>query len=459
MSKFLVLCVDDEKIVLNALKEQLRSVLKSFDSVIEVTDDPLDALELIEELSEEGIEPGVIISDQLMPELNGDELLSKIHAQYPDAIKILLTGQADAEAVGNAVNHANLYRYMSKPWEAEDLLLTVREAMKSFVQTRELKANYEELQQAHHQLKQVNQALKDHSENLQDKVQERTQDLRVALEKLENQHVQLKDTQSQLVLSEKMASLGTLVAGVAHELNNPVNFTYNGAKVTLIKQGKLEVILRELTEGEPDIWELFEDHLIDIKQGLDSIAEGSQRIKSIVQDLLLFARHSWYDAAEPKTTGIVDGLKATLSLVKSSFHRKVEFITDFQENPAIDCWPGQLNQVFMNIIVNGCQAIVEQQASQPKPKRGTLTLRTYLNETKTLLHVAVTDDGPGIPEDTLGKIFEPFFTTKRVGAGTGLGLSISYGIIEKHQGDIQVESKPGQGTTMTISLPLRLSNS
>jgi len=288
-------------------------------------------------------------------------------------------------------------------------------------------------------------------QNLEDKVTERTQALQDALEKVETQYQQLLQTQTQLVQSEKMASLGTLVAGVAHEINNPVNFTYNGAFVVQKEVDKLTGLLQELTSGETEAMKIFTEHLDPINTGLGIVFEGSQRIKAIVSDLRIFSR---LDEAEQKEADIVEGLKTTLSLIEGSYREQVDFVTDYRSNPTVLCWPGQLNQVFMNVMINACQAIQAKQEQQNEVTKGILTIRTKLKD--ELLEILFEDTGVGIPKEHIEKAFEPFFTTKDVGSGMGLGLSISYGIIEKHGGSIRLESIQGEGTTVIITLPLNL---
>ncbi len=287
--------------------------------------------------------------------------------------------------------------------------------------------------------------------DLEQKVNLRTQELEEALQKLQRQHLQLQDTQGQLVHSEKMVSLGVLVAGVAHEVNNPINFIHSGVQNLQRRLNQLQNFLFELAGPDADekILEAFRSRFAPIFQNLGSIIEGSQRISTIVRDLKSFSR---LDEAEQKRASVVQGLKSTIGLVKMNYQQQVEFRCDFKAEPEIECWPAQLNQVFMNLIINGCQAIVSkyelQKATQPLP----LHISTYIDD-ETLV-IQFRDTGYGIPEEIRPKIFDPFFTTKPVGEGTGLGLSISFGIVEKHHGRITVDSREGEGTTFTVTLPL-----
>ena len=168
-----------------------------------------------------------------------------------------------------------------------------------------------------------------------------------------------------------------------------------------------------------------------------------------MQDLRTFSR---LDEADKKTVNLVDSLKSTLRLTETKYKESVRFIHDFQDQPELECHPAQLNQVFMNLVVNACQAIEKKQADTKDKTPGTLTIRTWIKGHE--LGLTFQDSGCGMTEGVKKKMFEPFFTTKPVGQGTGLGLSISYGIIEKHKGRFEIDSEVGKGTTLTVWLPL-----
>ncbi|MDH5561246.1 MAG: ATP-binding protein [Deltaproteobacteria bacterium] len=291
--------------------------------------------------------------------------------------------------------------------------------------------------------------LRRHQEDLEIMIQERTKALQDSFGKLEAQHIQLKETQSQLVQSEKMAGLGTLVAGVAHEINNPVNFVNVSSKtlVTDLKEFK-ELIFDLADDADDDFVKLFNEKFDHFDSCLKDITEGISRIKTIVLDLRTFSR---LDESEQKKVLISDSLLTTLRLVKAQYNKEVNFICDFKVEKEIECWPAQLNQVFMNIMSNACQAIIFKQEQKNELTPGDLTISTFVKDDK--LGIAFKDTGCGMNDIVINKIFEPFFTTKTVGEGTGLGMSISYGIIEKHNGNIQVSSIPDQGTTITLLLP------
>ncbi len=257
-----------------------------------------------------------------------------------------------------------------------------------------------------------------------------------------------KNMETQMVQNEKMAGLGTLVAGVAHEINNPVNFVHMNVHNLKSDLGTHKAFLFDLLEEEPEIIAHLTEEFGKFNDKVGDIIEGSERIKTIVNDLRTFSR---LDEAEKKVVKITEGIDSTLRLVKAKYKKEVEFLCDFQTDLEVECWAAQLNQVFMNIMVNACQAILDQQRMTKDQTPGKLTLQTFLEGRE--LGIRFMDTGSGMSEETRQKIFEPFYTTKSVGEGTGMGMAISYGIIEKHQGRLEVESTLGEGTTITVFLP------
>ncbi len=284
---------------------------------------------------------------------------------------------------------------------------------------------------------------------LEEKVKERTTEVEEALAQLEQKHLHLKEAQVQLVQSEKMASLGLLVAGVAHEINNPAAFAYAGAENLEHSLHRLKGNLLEATDEDPEVQQTLDNWFHPIFLDVGAVLDGIQRINIIVKNLRTFSR---VGEAQRKRAHVVEGLESTLYLVKANFRKHVEFIYDFQANPMIECWPAQLNQVFMNVIVNACQAIQAQTTQTRHSTPGILTIRTFERGEK--LAIQFEDNGCGMSVETQAKIFEPFFTTKPAGGGMGLGLSISYGIIQNHGGSLDIDSVLGRGTLLTIWLPL-----
>ncbi len=263
----------------------------------------------------------------------------------------------------------------------------------------------------------------------------------------------LRQAQTQLVQSEKMASLGQLVAGIAHEINNPVNFISAGVEslsrnLDEIKQvldiyHKVTVnnVVGKLTEIEELKKKIeYQEAIREINKLIESIKNGTMRTTEIVKGLRTFSR---LDEDILKTADIHEGIDSTLILLRNKYKNRIEIEKNYGILPHIECYPGQLNQVFMNILSNAIDAI---------DNKGVIKISTSVF--KKCIRISIKDSGYGIPENLKDKIFDPFFTTKGVGKGTGLGLSISQGIIEKHNGCIEVQSKSGEGTEFIISIPV-----
>lgn len=252
---------------------------------------------------------------------------------------------------------------------------------------------------------------------------------------LEELYSELKDTQSQLIQSEKMSSLGQLVAGVAHELNNPIGYLYANMK-------ELQNYIDLLKQSEDGTIGISAEYIReDIDQLILESVEGSERVKTIVENLRKFSR---LDEAEFKFADIHEGLDSTIMLIEKELDDRIKLHKDYADMPPISCMPGHLNQVFLNMLLNAIQAIEDN---------GNIWISTVVKDDKVIIKFK--DDGKGISKKHIDKIFEPFFTTKPIGMGTGLGLSISYGIIQEHGGDIKVKSKKKIGTTFIISIPYK----
>ena len=284
-------------------------------------------------------------------------------------------------------------------------------------------------------------------ESIMDVVQEMQKELTGLIDKV-------KTAQEQLLQSEKMSSIGQLAAGVAHEINNPVGFVHSNMG-TLEKyiQNLLKLLdayeRAESTQTDP----LQLEEIAAIKQQIDvqylrqdiddlikESKDGLNRVKKIVQDLKTF---SHVDGADWQAADIQEGLESTLNMAWNEIKYKAEVIKNYAPLPPVKCLPSQLNQVFMNLLLNAAQAITE---------RGTITLS--VGAEGGWVWVSVADTGVGIPAENLARVFEPFFTTKPVGKGTGLGMSLSYGIVSRHGGRIEVESELGKGTCFKVWIPI-----
>ncbi|MCK4622776.1 MAG: PAS domain S-box protein [Desulfuromonadales bacterium] len=271
---------------------------------------------------------------------------------------------------------------------------------------------------------------------------------------LEEAYVQLKNSQLQILQQEKMASIGQLAAGVAHEINNPMGFITSNLTSLDRYFEKLSSYLEQLEAGLGQVEnqarrdelkalkkKLKIAYLLeDIPELLSESSDGAARVRDIVQNLKSFSR---IDQDGFNEVDVNDCLESTIKIAWNEIKYKATLERDFAPLPPLACYPQQLNQVFLNMLVNAAQAI---------EKQGVIRVRTRVENEK--IQVAISDNGCGIPQESLSRIFEPFFTTKEAGKGTGLGMSISYDIIKKHRGEIQVASRVGQGTTFTISLPL-----
>ena len=318
--------------------------------------------------------------------------------------------------------------------------------------TEKLTESYVEIIEGSQDLIKLNQ-------NLKYEISDRTQ----AQAELEQTLNELKSTQAQLIQTEKMSSLGQMVAGVAHEINNPVSFVYGNINhVNQYIEDILELIelyQQEFPNPGDDIEEKLDNMELDfVKQDLPKILAsmkmGASRIREIVLSLRNFSR---LDEADMKEVDIHEGIESTLLILQNRLKSKpnrteIEIIKNYHQLPKVECYPGQLNQTFMNIINNAIDVLEEERDNDiQNPHIG---IHTELIDNKTVA-VRIADNGKGMSEKVKNKLFDPFFTTKPVGKGTGLGLSITYQIIvDKHQGKLSCKSELGKGTEFTIEIPL-----
>ena len=310
--------------------------------------------------------------------------------------------------------------------------------------------------------------LRSYQSHLETLVAERTQALAAANRSLEDEHGELvqllskvEEAQAQLLQSEKMAAIGQLAAGVAHEINNPIGFINSNFGTLEEYIGDIFTILSayERVEAQADDDRLFNEvrearKRVDydfLKQDITDLMaesiEGINRVRQIVKDLKDFSR---VDARQEwEWTDLRRGLDSTLNIVNNEVKYKADVVRDYGPMPDVQCLASEINQVFMNLLVNAAHAI-------DKP-RGTITLRCGHDDGPDggTVWVQIEDDGCGIPAENLQRIFDPFFTTKPVGHGTGLGLSLSYGIVQKHGGRLTVDSQVGRGTRFHLVLPVR----
>jgi two-component system NtrC family sensor kinase len=283
------------------------------------------------------------------------------------------------------------------------------------------------------------------------------QDLLRANEELMQLNSKLSAAQDKLVQSEKLASIGQLAAGVAHEINNPIGYIFSNFTTLEKYLGDLFEMLQAYEEAEQTLGNspvaaklrtLREQVELDfLKEDIPTLMaeskEGITRVRKIVQDLKDFSR---VDAnQEWAWVNLHRGIDSTLNIVNNEIKYKADVVKEYGTLPDVECLASELNQVFMNLLVNAAHAI--------RDERGTITIRSGTHDDKVWVEVA--DNGSGISSENLGRIFDPFFTTKPIGKGTGLGLSLSYGIVQKHHGQIEAKSELGVGTTFRLTLPVQ----
>jgi signal transduction histidine kinase len=405
-----ILIVDDEEAVLNLFACYLSETYSC--------ETAANAQEALEILAREPF--ALVVTDMQMPGLSGVELLRKITEYYKDTAVIIVSGIARTQRVMDAIR-VGASDYLIKPCDLDVLTISVERALERRMLLRNA-SRYK-------------------------------QDLEHRNTELAHQKREMERLQAQVLQAEKMASLGQLAAGVAHELNNPAGFIYSN--IDLLK-GYIERLKRCLFDYDrlalaPEVAEQIkaikkEVDYDNIVGELDSILSdchvGAERIRDVVQNLRLFSR---LDAPAVTRMDLNEGIEATLRLLPGYYKSgSIRLVRDYGDVPQVNCYAAQLNQVWMNLLVNAAHAIGSAEGQ----------VRIITRCIGGTVVVSVSDTGAGIPSSQLSKIFDPFFTTKPVGEGTGLGLSISHGIVERHGGKIEVESAPGQGTTFTISLPV-----
>jgi signal transduction histidine kinase len=418
MKNLAIICVDDEGVVLDSLKEQLRRNLgDSYSYLIEVADTGEDALDIIAELRDDDIQVALIISDQIMPGMKGDELLIKVHDQYPDILKILLTGQASADAVGKIVNQANLYRYIAKPWDETDLCLTVTEALRRFQQDVQLaEQNYA--------LREANRALADLNQSLESKVEQRTEELQIA-----NQDLQEAKEAAEVASRAK----STFLASMSHELRTPLNAILGFSQI------------------------LSHDAALNTRQKdqLDIINRSGEHLLNLINDVLEMSK--------------IEAGKMTLNLDTIDFYSLLRDLYDMLRLKAeakglqflvetapsvpqyIEVDPSKLRQILINLLGNAVKFT----------ELGHIKLRVWDEPEATaeadslMLHFAVEDTGLGIAAEELSQVFEAFVQTatgRQSHKGTGLGLAISAQLVHLMGGELQVASVLDQGTCFSFSI-------
>src|ERR1700755_228438 len=404
-----VLVVDDE--------EQVRNLLSNYLGASYPCSKAASADEALQLLAAEPY--ALVIADVVMPGRNGIELLREITARYPDTMVVMVSAIVRTQRVLDAVRLGGS-EYILKPCDLHVLSMTVERALERRALLHA--ARYYKV------------------------------DLERRNEELRRSKAELESLQAQIIQSEKMASLGQLAAGVAHELNNPAGFLYGNMEMLGEIVRGLERLLafyetvplggEEATRASAIKDEIDYEHtLADLRSIIGDCRDGAGRIRDVVQNLRTFSR---LDEAEFKKVDIHEGIDSTIRLLTHFYgDGRVTLLRDYGELPPVDCYAGQLNQVWLNLLVNAAHAT----------RDGGEVRITTRGEAERVV-VRGSDTGRGIAPEHLTRIFDPFFTTKPVGEGTGLGLSVTYSIVERHGGEITVESELGKGTAFTVTLPV-----
>ncbi|MFT5162228.1 MAG: signal transduction histidine kinase [Alteromonadaceae bacterium] len=408
-SSFRLLLVDDDPLSRQVLHNHLS--LQNY-QLVEATDGE-QALQLINRS-----EPfDLVLLDIMMPKMSGFEVCQTLRKTYPNGqlpVIFLSVKNQIADLVHCFGVSGN--DFICKPVLKHELLSRVQAHLDLLVINRDL------------QLK-----LDSHSDELQQK------------------NALIDTTRDQLVQADKMASLGTLTTAIAHEINNPTNFVHVSSYNMEIDLSTCRQFIFDLAGEEADeaLLDSFRQHFKPLYAHLEAIKNGTDRIKNIVQDLKTF---TLLDSSGKKSVEITYLLHSTINLVRTKYLEATDFITDFKSTPTIYCYPAQLNQVFMNLIVNACDAIVEKQQQQGAKIKGQIIVGCQLFD--DMVEITIKDSGNGMNEQTKKHLFDPFYTTKPPGEGSGLGLSTSCDIVQKHGGKISVESQANIGSVFRLRLPI-----
>jgi signal transduction histidine kinase len=425
LEKPLILIVDDNPTNIKVLFDMLETA--GYRTLI-----ARDGQNAIDKLT--AVTPSLILLDVMMPGINGFDVCQQIKANpVTESIPVIfMTALAETDDKMQGFR-CGAVDYITKPLQHDEVLARIK---------------------IHLELAQLRQ-------HLEQRVVDRTAELTAANQQLRQAQQQIEQSQLQLVQQEKMSALGNLVAGVAHEINNPIGCIHGNlpfAQTYLQKIFQLidcyAAAMPEPTAAIADTIQAIELDYIrrDFPRLLQSMDEGAARVTEISQSLRLFAR----DGGDVKTRfDVHEGLESTLMILqhrlKANEHRSaIRVIRDYQEITPISCYAGRMNQVFMNLLANAIDAL-DSKMTPEQPGEIQIVTRQHLDQ----ITIVIQDNGPGIPTEIQTQIFDYLFTTKPIGQGTGLGLTISRQIIvEQHSGELQLDSSPTQGTRFTIALPI-----
>jgi signal transduction histidine kinase len=392
-----VLVIDDEE----AARFGISKALEREGHQVELACDGQEALRKIRDF-----QPQSVISDINMPNMDGITLLKEVSRSGSSPPVILITAHG-SEAIAIQALRAGAYDYLLKPFDIEELRLVVRNALEKQRLLEENRHYYREL---------------------------------------ENTLRELKRTQTERIQAEKMASLGRLVAGIAHEVNSPLGALASAIDTFERAFERVRSLLqsqeREVLPPRPEDTEKM---LRVLAEAFRVARDGCHRMDSMVKTMRRFAN---LDQSPLRMVTIAECIEGTLALLRHEIREEITLIKDFDVTTEVECFPMELNQVFMNLLINSVQAI---------PGHGEIRIRTWQESGQAF--VCISDTGQGIPAEHLEKIFDPGFTTKGVGVGTGMGLPICLKIMELHRGKILVESQPGKGSAFTLQLPIKREDS
>lgn len=451
-----ILVIDDSPTNLEVLYTTLADA--GYEVLVE-----MDGISGIEQV--EANPPDLILLDIMMPKIDGFETCRRLQADplTKDIPIIFMTALSDTLEKVKGLQ-LGAVDYITKPFQQDEVLARIKVQLK---------------------LRRLNIELDQQKQKLEERVKERTAELSATVEELQK-------TQLQLVQSEKISTLGQLVAGVAHEVNNPIGFIssnlYHANQYAQDLIYLLKLYQKKFPSCDPEIEEIIEsidlEHILgDLPKLLSSMKLGSDRIRGIMQSLRTFSRA---DGVKKKAIDIHEGIETTLMILQHRLKPQtnrlpIQVIKEYGNLPSIECYPGQLNQVFMNLLANAIDALdeaftttchiapvdemdsINESDTHPQPRSSgnhlTPRIFIYTAANKENLTIRIADNGMGMPELVRNHIFQAFYTTKPEGKGTGLGLSISYQIItEKHSGTLQCISSSGQGTEFIIQIPISTNN-
>lgn len=450
-----LLLVDDSPTNLRVLSESLDNLGWE----ILVAKDGYAAIE-----QAESSKPDLILLDVMMPKMDGFETCQRLknNSATNDIPIIFMTALSDPVDKVNGLQ-LGAVDYITKPFQQEEVLARIKLHLKLHSLTKQYAKQNQLLKQEIAERIAAESALQKLTLELEQRVEERTAELKKALQNLQQ-------AQIQLVQKEKMSTLGQLVAGVAHEINNPLTFISgnlaHGEQAVQHIINHLRLYQKKFPDPGCEIYQNAEHNdieylLEDLPNLISSMRIGSDRIRNISVSLRNFSR---LDTASKVKANIHEGLDSTLLILKYRLSAKenrpaIEVIKNYGSLPLVECYAGQLNQVFMNIIANAIDALEETNVGRSyeeiKGNPNKIIIHTYLLEENKGVGISIEDNGPGISDEVMQHLFEPLFTTKPVGFGTGLGLSISYSVVvEKHGGQIKCVSTPGEGSKFTIEIPI-----